>query len=272
MHTFRVSNYHHTAAIYNTCTRGCYDRLWDIDGEHQKIEGWPFVSTGEIRRYYANRDAASLNLDKANSMEETPILMTDSALDIYGDRYTWRYPPIKRNPLCTKGAKIRFPDPGYGGVGKCTLGSSSKNMPHCCDETGKVTCKKHLACNFTCSTREELEDHFKTYRYCCPVLGCKRFGEEKGFPRKDNLTQHIRKVHKRFIPRVATRFAKGGGVSRTVIDKLPQDPRLGTFELAEAPSEAVGSDVTSAEEGEHMYSGGESSFMFKKVQEGSRRL
>lgn len=110
--------------------------------------------------------------------------------------------------------------------------------------------------------------HFKTCRaYHCTVPGCKRFGEEKGFTRQDNLIQHMRKVHKRFIPRVATRFARGGGVSRTVIDKLPQDPRLGTFELAGAPSEAVGSDDTSAEAGKHMYSGGESSFMFKKVQD-----
>ncbi|KAH0611037.1 uncharacterized protein H6S33_011464, partial [Morchella sextelata] len=116
-----------------------------------------------------------------------------------------------------------------------------------------------------------LEDHFKAYRpYHCTVPGCKRFGEEKGFLRKDNLTQHMRKVHKRFIPRVESRFAKGGwgNVTRTVIDKLPQDPRLGTFELAGAPSETVSSDGTSAEAAEHLYSGGESSVVFRKVDQG----
>jgi hypothetical protein len=125
MHTFRVILGHKAPDFQNlqlSCTRGCYNHLWDIDGEHQKIEGWPFVSTGEIRRYYANRDADFL--DKTNSMEETPILMTAGwTLNIYGE-YCKGGPFVyfNRNPLCTKGKNPPRPN---SVIGDCVLGLHS---------------------------------------------------------------------------------------------------------------------------------------------------
>ncbi|KAI5840402.1 hypothetical protein DFP73DRAFT_558269 [Morchella snyderi] len=273
MHTFRVSSGDDTSRKDYTeggldCVRGCYDPLWDIDGEHQKIEGWPFVSTGEIRRYYANRGADFL--DKANNMEESSILMADSIFDISGRRFergAHINDHMTRNPLCTKGKRMPYPINSI--IGHCSLEHFSRRIPHCCDETGKITCKEHVECNFTCSTRKELDDHTERFKNYCTVPGCKRFGYGNGFARKDNLTQHMRKVHKRFIPRVASRFSGGGRMIRTLVDKLPQDPRLGTFELAGAPSETADSEDTSAEAAEHTYSGGESSvaFGFRKVQD-----
>lgn len=119
MHTFSVS----VGVPTKSCD--CYNYLWDIDGEHQKIKGWPFVSTGDIRRYYANRDAASL--DQTNSMEERPTVIPAPALtlktplNIYGTTQFLTYKSFARNPLCINGIyNSSFPD---SIIGTCILGS-----------------------------------------------------------------------------------------------------------------------------------------------------
>lgn len=42
----------------------------------------------------------------------------------------------------------------------------------------------------------------------CPVAGCQRVGE-KGFKRKDNVTQHRRLVHAETIQKTFNRYGSG---------------------------------------------------------------
>ena len=98
--------------------------------------------------------------------------------------------------------------------------SSSSTSPYTSTSSthndGKTLVCLHPKCPYETKRQYDMERHQVVHfgpklKYDCPGRGCGRVGEH-GFARKDHLTEHLRKVHAKPIPKTG----KGGrGGSRS---------------------------------------------------------